>query len=91
MPCRGETVGSVTIPTVSLLAGLSCRRARRRRCNLSRERDRGNAAAAPDVDDPFAGHWLGAIDQDVRDRSEQDILRRLPVNPALAYGAVPVV
>ena len=55
-----------------------------------RERDRGRAAAAADIDDALAGLGLGAVDQDVGDRREQDILRRLPVGPALAAGPVPV-
>jgi hypothetical protein len=31
-----------------------------------------------------------ALNQDVGDRSEQNILRRLPISPALACGSVPV-
>ena len=55
-----------------------------------RERDRRRAAAAADIDDPLAGRRLGAINQDVEDRPQQDVLRSLPVGPALPARPVPV-
>src|SRR5262245_34002854 len=60
------------------------------RPDLLRKCDRGRTAAAADVDHAFACLRLGAIDQDVEDRSQQDVLRCLPVGPALAARPVPV-
>ena len=60
------------------------------RADLLRERNGGGAAAATDIDDPLAGLGPGAIDQNFGDRREQDVLRLLPVGPALAGRSVPV-
>ena len=55
-----------------------------------RERIRGGAAAATDIDDALARRRFCAVDQDLGDRPEQDILRRLPLGPALPAGSVPI-
>src|SRR5437762_10285511 len=60
------------------------------RANLSRERDRRGAAAATDIEDPFADLGFGPVDQDVRDRCKQDVLHLLPICPTLAGRSVPV-
>ena len=60
------------------------------RADLLRQRDRGRAAAAADIDDPLAGFGPGAVDQDVGDRRQQDVLRLLAIGPVLAAGSVPV-
>src|ERR1700738_4710360 len=58
--------------------------------DLLREGDGRGAAAATDIDDPLARLGPGAIDQSVSDGPEQDVLRLLPIGPALASGSVPV-
>ncbi len=60
------------------------------RADLLRKRDAGGAAAATDIDDPFAGPDLGAIDQDIGDRREQGVLCLLAIGPMLAARSVPV-
>ena len=54
------------------------------------ECDRRGAAAAADIDDPLAGHGLGTVDQNVGDRSQQNVLRSLPVGPAPARRSIPI-
>jgi hypothetical protein len=61
-----------------------------RRRDLPRECNRGGAAAAADIDHAFARLEAGTIDDEVGNRLEQHVLRRLPVGPALAGGTVPV-
>ena len=56
----------------------------------SRERDRRGAAAAADIDDALAWLQLRPIDHKVGDRPEHNVLRRLPLRPALSGGTVPV-
>src|SRR5260370_35941342 len=58
--------------------------------DLSCECDRRGAAATANIDDPFAGLRAGAIDQEVGDRRQHDVLRLLPISPALAARSVPV-
>ena len=60
------------------------------RADLLRQRDGGGAAAATDIDNPLACFGLGAIDQDIGDRRQHDVLRLLPIGPALAARSVPV-
>src|SRR6266849_112488 len=60
------------------------------RADFSRERNGGGAAAAPHIDNPFAGRGLGAIDQNVGDRREQSVLHLLAFGPVLAPRPVPV-
>ena len=55
-----------------------------------RQRDRRGATSATDVQHDFADPRGGSIEQDLGDRCEQRILRLLPIQPALATGAVPV-
>jgi len=61
-----------------------------RRRDLSRECDRGSAATAADIDDTLARPEAGAVDNEIGDRLEQHILRRLAIGPALACGTIPV-
>jgi hypothetical protein len=61
-----------------------------RRRDLSRERDRRGAAAAADIDDALARLEAGAVDDEIGNRLEQHILRRLAIRPAPACGPVPV-
>ena len=63
----------------SILAGIKQVQA----ADLRSDHHRPAAAAATDVDDALAGFGLGAVDQKIGDRPQQDILRRLPVRPAL--------
>ena len=58
--------------------------------DLSRERNRRGAAAAADIDDALARPQLRPIDHEVSDRLEHNVLRRLPLRPALSGGTVPV-
>ena len=58
--------------------------------DLLRKRDRRRAAAATDIDDAFTRHQLRAINHKVGDRLEQDVLRRLPLRPALSGRTIPV-
>jgi hypothetical protein len=51
---------------------------------------RDGAAAATDIDDALAGFGLGAADQDVGDGLKQDVLRLLPIGPALAARSIPI-
>ena len=60
------------------------------RTDLLRQRNGDGAAAATDIDDALARFGPGAADQDVGDRLEQDVLRLLPIGPALAAWSVPV-
>jgi hypothetical protein len=55
-----------------------------------RERHRRGTSAATNIDNPLARFWLGAVDQDVSDRRQHDVLALLPVGPALAARPVPV-
>jgi hypothetical protein len=58
--------------------------------DLLSEQNRGGAAAATDVDDALAHFGFGAVDQEVGDRPQQNILRRLPIGPSLSARPVPV-
>jgi hypothetical protein len=58
--------------------------------DLSRKGDRDSAAAATNVDNPLAGPDIGAIDQDIGDRRQQDVLHLLPIGPALTARPVPI-
>ena len=60
------------------------------RRDLRRQRDGQAAAAAADIENAVARSGRDTVDQDLRDRREQHVLRRLPVRPALAAGTVPV-
>ena len=51
---------------------------------------RRGAAAAADIDDALARLQLRPVDHEVGDRPEHNVLRRLPLGPALSGGTVPV-
>ena len=53
------------------------------RADFLRKRDGGSPAAAAYIDDPLPGSGLGAIDQDVRDRRQDGVLRLLAIRPVL--------
>ena len=57
---------------------------------LFRKCNGGGPAAAPDIDNPLAGSWLGAIDQNIGDRREQSVLHLLALGPVLAARTVPI-
>ena len=54
------------------------------------EGDGRGSGAATDIDNAFTRFDPGAIDQDIGDRRQHNILGRLPVGPALAARSVPV-
>jgi hypothetical protein len=54
-----------------------------------RKRDGGGPAAAPHIDDPLSCSGLDAIDQNVRDRRQDGVLRLLAIRPVLASQSVP--
>ncbi len=55
-----------------------------------RDLQRRHAAAAPDVDDALAGRESRSRVEQVGDRRQDHVLRRLPVDPTASAGAVPV-
>src|SRR4051812_23859001 len=54
------------------------------------EQNRGGAAAAADIDHALTYFGFGAVDQKVGNGAQQDVLRGLPIGPALAARPVPV-
>src|SRR5262249_3177579 len=58
--------------------------------DLLGERNAGCPATASDVEDAITRLCARAIDQNFRNRREQDVLGRLPLGPVLAARSIPV-
>src|SRR6185312_4863075 len=60
------------------------------RCNALGERDRARTGTTADVDDTLALPQLCLLQRRLQDRTQNDVLRLLAFDPAVAASAIPV-